>query len=414
MELSKIGDWKQFERFSADLMQAEGFSILSEPFVDQDGVDFLALEKYKSHATDRVIEVKWRVQCKHYATSGNCLRRSETQRIIYNYETSRELDEGLFIIVSTDYSSGALNSIEKYVENKKDAKICIWNERQILVLLERHPEIAKRYGLQIQRSHYEEELSVLGKIGPKKILVISDQSVFAHNLVRGFGAAGFEVVFIPFWNYHISSNYWTLSGAVELQEIDMAVCFLGDSFGYPMPDSLISFVKRLHENNTPVLFFPFFAWSINRGGYVNLDAVLPVSLADPATIRPSGKENPYLVGPTKLGDFRFLLEFDSFAEDQYVEFEPELIDVKFRGGISKKFGISHSFEYLNLKEGSKIVCQDTSGNPIVVVSHKKNGKVVYFNSCCHSCLTLTPVSSPLEASNEFTVLLRNVLEWLLE
>lgn len=58
MELSKLENWKQFERFAADLLQAEGFSILSEPYVDRDGADFFALEQYKSHASDRSIEVK--------------------------------------------------------------------------------------------------------------------------------------------------------------------------------------------------------------------------------------------------------------------------------------------------------------------------------------------------------------------
>lgn len=416
MELSKITDWKQFERFCADLMQAEGFLITSEPFVDTDGVDFNAVESYRSHSSERAIEVSWRVQCKHYAASGIRLGRQETEKIIFNYEANRKSGEGLFIIVSTDCTQRAINSIETYVGNKKDARISIWNERQLLVRLERHPEIAKRYNIEVPPSNYVDELSKLRVVDNQKILLVSDQSAFAHNLVNGLGSAGFEVIYIPFWNYHISSKLLTLSAAIEIQEIDLVVCFLGDSFTYPIPSILTSQIRRLHtDQRTPVLFFPFFAWSLSRGAYQELAKIIPVTLIDSYKVSSGDTEKLYQAGSSKLGDFRFLLAFDSFAEDQYVEVSPETMHSDFSKGIDKTFGISHSYEYLDLLPGAIVAARDTTGNPFLVISEASNNtRVAYLNSCCHSCLTLTPVSSPIEASQEFAIFLRNTIEWLIK
>ena len=52
--LSKITDWKEFERLCADLLAAEGFTIQNEAHVDRSGIDFVAVEEYRSHDPRRV------------------------------------------------------------------------------------------------------------------------------------------------------------------------------------------------------------------------------------------------------------------------------------------------------------------------------------------------------------------------
>ena len=99
-------DWKQFERLCADIFAAEGFVIESEPFVDRTGVDIMALEIYRSHDPNRQIQIMWRVQCKHYAGSGNNLGRKEVEESLYSFSVNKGPKEGLLLIVDTDYTEG--------------------------------------------------------------------------------------------------------------------------------------------------------------------------------------------------------------------------------------------------------------------------------------------------------------------
>ena len=101
--LKNIKDWKQFERFCADLLEAEAFCVISEPSVDRTGIDIKAQEVYRTHDPNRSITVNWRIQCKHFAASGKKLGRKEVEECLTSYEATRDHDEGLFIIVSTDY-----------------------------------------------------------------------------------------------------------------------------------------------------------------------------------------------------------------------------------------------------------------------------------------------------------------------
>src|SRR6185369_12516816 len=97
-------DWKNFERLCADLLEAEGFIIESEPFVDRKGADLIAVEIYQSHEPTRQVRKRWRVQCKHYAGSGRNLGRKEIEEALFNYGANRGPDDGLFLIVDTDYT----------------------------------------------------------------------------------------------------------------------------------------------------------------------------------------------------------------------------------------------------------------------------------------------------------------------
>ena len=67
-----VAEWKAFERLCADLLEAEGHAIASEPFVDRSGIDLLTIQEFRSHSNDS-IRLTWHVQCKHYASSGKKL-----------------------------------------------------------------------------------------------------------------------------------------------------------------------------------------------------------------------------------------------------------------------------------------------------------------------------------------------------
>ena len=120
---------------------------------------------------------------------------------IYSYEVNRKADEGLFLIVDTDYSEPAKQVIDGYVEQHPDARIALWNQRQLAARLERHPHLLARYGLSLPRSDPVAAFAPLKRLGPVRTLLLSDQSALAHNLTSALGAAGFDVTFLPFWNY---------------------------------------------------------------------------------------------------------------------------------------------------------------------------------------------------------------------
>ncbi|NIM15791.1 MAG: hypothetical protein GTO45_27635 [Candidatus Aminicenantes bacterium] len=121
-----------------------------------------------------------------------------------------------------------------------------------------------------------------------------------------------------------------------------------------------------------------------------------------------------LTGTYRRGDFGFLLDFDLFAEDHYTEIDPKDGIMPFIECIETKFGLSHTFEYLKATGGSRIAVKDTTGNPMVVFNDSGNGRVCYLNTCCHSCLSTIPVSSPLEANKEAAILTKNIIQWLLD
>ena len=142
-----------------------------------------------------------------------------------------------------------------------------------------------------------------------------------------------------------------------------------------------------------------------------LESIVPVRLVDPSAGEELSLER--VAGEFRKGDFRWLLAFDSFAEDQYIELEPRNVITPFANGIDARFGISHSFEYLRLTEHARLVWADTSGNPVVVIQDHGPGRVCYLNTCCHSCMSVVPVTSPLEANQPFRLLFKNILAWLL-
>ena len=407
-------DWKQFERLCADILAAEGFIIESEPFVDRTGVDITAFEVYRSHHDpNRQIQIRWRVQCKHYAGSGTNLGRKEVEESLYSFSVNRGPKDGLLFMVDTDYTEAAKEVIDRFIDRNPGVLITVWNQRQLAARLERHPHLCLRYDLPVTKADYLTILSGLTRFGSIRTLFISDQSALAHNLVSALRVAGFDITFLPFWNYADETRMELHRKSVLEHDFELIICFLGDSFGFALPSSLLETIERQHDSGTGLLFFPFLAWSLNRGLYSSLERLMPVELQDPTTspLEPTIKR---ISESYRRGDFRWMLSFDSFAEDQYTEFDPTEGHSPFNDGIKSRFGISHSFEYLTVKKSAKLVWGDTTGNPMVVINESKSSKVCYLNTCGHSCMLPTAISSPLEAVPQFAYLLKNILEWLLD
>src|ERR1700682_3365041 len=139
-------DWTDFERLCADLLAAEGLTVESESSVDRSGVDFVAVEDYRSHDPTRVISVRWRVQCKHYGPSGTNLSRNEVEKILDSFVV-RGPHDGLFIITSADFTEPANNALREYLTVHPEARFLCWNRRQLLAHLDRHQNLLKRYGI---------------------------------------------------------------------------------------------------------------------------------------------------------------------------------------------------------------------------------------------------------------------------
>ncbi len=412
--LAKITDWKQFERFCADLLECEGFLVQSEPHVDRSGIDIRVIEEYHTtHDPNRVIRMRWRVQCKHYAVSGSNLSRKDVEEALYSFDATRSPDEGLFLIVSTDYTEPAKEVIDQYLENHPTAKITIWNQRQIIAKLDRHPQLLRRYGITRIEPDYFSAISELSSFAPCRILFLSDQSPLAHNLASALRHSGFETVFLPFWLYSMPSRLELILGSFKESSFGLVISFLGDSFGLPMPSRLTDFVVSCHRRGTPILLYPFLAWSMRQGLYRSLTGICPVELINLQAATPVAFDPMQILGEFRRGDFRWLLKFDAFAEDQYVEYEPQDCKNSFAEGIDSRFGLSHSFEYLRPREGADAFWADTAGNPFVVAMQSDTGRTCYVNTCCHVCMSPIAVTSPLEASKEFGILQRNVLRWLL-
>lgn len=404
-----VQHWKDFERLCADLLEAEGYKIQSEPSVDRTGVDLLVTKEYRSH-DDECLYITWRVQCKHYAVSENPLGRKEVEGAVCSYQANRGFGEGLLLMVDTDYSEEAKSVIDNFLAQHPDARIDLWNQRQLRAKLDRHPHILARYGLNAHNTDY---LSLFQDLKLRKhasVLLVSDQSALAHDITSILRSLTFEVTFLPFWNYQSPSRSLLLINSFPAK-FDLVVVFLGDSFGLPMPHDLQEVIAMQHEVGASLLLFPFMAWSMRQGAYSLLDQIVPVRLVDPSRGEQISAQR--VTGEFRRGDFRGLLASDSFAEDQYVELDPSDGIDPFARGIERRFGISHSFEYLSLAAGARNAWADTTGNPIVAVNAASRGRICYLNTCCHSCMTTVPMTSPIKASTQFAVMVRNIIGWLL-
>lgn len=412
--LSNIGHWKDFERLCADLLQAEGFHIDSEPSIDTTGADIAAVYDYRSHSTGiPPIRVRWRVQCKHFAPSGDHLGRAEMERALVAFDAVRGAEDGLLLMVSSDYTEPAKEVLRRFMEQRPGVKVMIWNQRQLIDLLDRHGHLQRRYGLDSPPSTTRllEAVREVNAAGP--VLFVSDQSALAHECSAYLRAAGLEIVFLPHWNYSEPARLQLFRETYGNTVFGLCVCFMGDSFGLPFPTELEAIVLQAARRGTPFLFFPFVAWMIQQGALNRISSMVPVRLSiDQASGETFTRTR--LLAERRAGDFRWLLAEGTFEEDEYREYDPIDGLSEFIKGVASRFGMSHSFEHLEAIADARVAWADTSGNPLLVVADIDGTRVAYLNSCCHSCLSSRPIPSPLRSSPAFGILLDNAVRWLVE
>jgi hypothetical protein len=419
-DLSKISDWKLFERLCADLLEAEGFSIDLEPHVDRTGIDIVASCEYRAHASSvPPIRVRWFVQCKHYAPSGRNLSRSEIEAMLTSYDAARGKGDGLLIILNTDYTEPSANILAEFLKSKPDAKVMLWNCRHIISLLDRHKHLPERYGLSQVVNTPRVPQEPLRIISEKPVLIVSDQSSFAHDMCLLLRGAGIQVYFLPVWNYKSDSRLDLLLPVLERQEFSLAAVFLGDSFGVPFPRRLENFLLRIAGRGGSLLFFPFSAWLIDRAQMSALSQAIPVRLAPPRLSRGHSMRARALSSDrtrTNMneGDFRALLAETTFEEDEYVECKPKDQALPFDMSDIELFGLSHSYEHLIASPVATHILQDINQNPFLITGYFDNAKVAYLNSCCHSCMTSTAIPSPLSTIPQLRQLVERLLVWLIK
>jgi hypothetical protein len=419
INLKKIKDWKTFERLCADLLQSRGFRILNEPSVDTSGRDILATCDYFAHDKNmRPVQIRWHVQCKHYTASGTNLGRDDLAKILVNYRAARSLHDALLVITSSDYTEPAMRLVEEFNRQMPAPGVEIWNGRQIAAYLDQDPDLARRYDLltPVVSSSASPTVLQLSGASDGPVLIVSDQSALAHDLCNMLQSAGLTVVFLPFWNYNNADRLTRFLSSHSETKFSLIALFLGDTFGAGFSSKLENFLFRNCTRGGSLLLFPFVAWSVARGALNRLAGIVPVRLASNPRFSASSARNRSLAALLKDRLLELPSEF-SFEEDEYREYDPKDSRRDVGVNVSNRFGISHTFEHLDVASDAELVWKDTQDNPFLVRATVNGGKVVYLNTCCHSCLEpeiSRAIQSPLVCSDEFREIMICVLQWLLE
>ena len=359
IDFTQLDDWKAFERLTSDLLEAEGFRIVSEPSVDRSGVDILAEEVLASHSGATQI-VRWFVQCKHYAESGKSIGRKEVEEILYCFNPRPE--GGLLIVIDTDVGEEADRVIKNYSQGKgQDRLIKVWNRRELENRLVRHPILLKKYRLGKRESPVRITAFEGADLRSKKILIVSDSSAFSYQLFSLLNDFCETVHLITVWQYQSAGRSQLLFDDLLELKHDLVILFLGDSFAFPLPDGLRQKLIRTAKSGGSLLMFPFLAWALAQGFYPELESIVPVRLAAEPRRDQLWLKSSRIISSGDLS----ALNDESFIENQYVT-------VAATGrhsiltGLPKDFGFIHSFEFVELKEDASPVLSDTMGNPILV------------------------------------------------
>lgn len=407
VDFTKLTDWKTFERFCTDVLEKEGFKIISEPYIDRSGADILVDETIRSHS-GLSHTIQWFVQCKHYSGSGKNLTRQEIEKILYAFDARKE--GGLLIITDTDISEEALHVLDNY-SYKPNAKqfIKYWNRRELENRSLRHPDILRKYELvagPISIPIYPfDNVNLIGK----SILIISDTSAFSSQLFTSLNRSNVKVQLITLWQYFEPIRCNLLLSDILSDKFDLIIFFLGDSFGFPIPEQLVTkILDNTKSGEGGLILFPFFAWALHQGAYSSLSSLLPVKLVDNFLAEKLWFKSSRIFS---AGDINWLNP-EAFIENQFVE-----IDVKGEHtllyGLEGKFGITHSFEFLDVKKDAKCILRDDLGTPFLILNESYSSPIVYINSCTHNCLTRTPILSPFEVSDMYQKIIVKSVMWCL-
>ncbi|MAT97204.1 MAG: hypothetical protein CL608_08680 [Anaerolineaceae bacterium] len=291
--------------------------------------------------------------------------------------------------------------------SQKKPLIQIWDQRQLENRLLRHPLIAQKYKL-VQDTAIASPFFRPG-LEDKSILIISDTSTFAYQLFSTLNKVSANVQIITFWQYSDPARLQLLFKDILDTPHDLVIFFLGDTFGFPIPDMILEKVLKTAAAGKGIIFFPFFAWALHQGAYQALDKLIPVKLVDEPR-----KDQLWLKASRFLaGDDYTWLNAEAFIENQ-----PATIKVDNRHPLLKEiehdFDLIHSFEFLTIKEQANCILTDNIGTPFLVINEATTAPIVYINSCTHNCLSKTHILSPFEISDPFQKLIVNTISWCLK
>ncbi|MBM4033457.1 MAG: hypothetical protein FJ291_16970 [Planctomycetes bacterium] len=399
--------WKQFEKLVADLLEAEGFRVLQEPSVDRSGIDILAEETVPSHS-GLEHRVRWLVQCKDYARGKRNLGRRETEEILGCFQVKEQ--DALLIVVNTDITEDAIRVIEEYKRGAPLAKrlIKIWNRRELENRLLRHPAVARKYGLAVQPSTSSLCPFGEGELAGKSVLVVSDTSPFAYQLFTCLNRATPNTHMVTLWQYGDPVRCKHLVEPLLRPRHDLVVFFLGDSFGFPVPSQLTQKIVDTVRDGGAVLLFPFFAWALAQGAYSSLNHLVPVRL-----VSEQRREQSWLkaLRMFSVGDISWLNP-EAFIENQSAVI-PVVSQHPALAGVTSDVSIIHTYEFLDVTDGSKCVLSDSQGTPFLVTREASGARIAYLNSCTHNCFTAMPILCPFEVSEPYRQLVANTVRWCL-
>jgi hypothetical protein len=406
IDLTRITDWKAFERLVADLLEVEGFHVLREPSVDSSGIDILAEETIISHS-GFYHTVQWFVQCKHYAASGRNLARKELEQILYAFDVRPEA--GLLIAVDCDVSEAGFRVLEQYAQRATAKQfIKVWNRRELENRLLRHPSLAEKYGLLTKPAPaFFPPFADVDTKG-KRVLVISDTSPLSYQLFASINRANPNAQMLTLWQYSSPLLLKVFLDGAGATSFDLIIFFLGDTFRFPIPEPLIELLLKSTQAGKGVMLFPFFAWALHQGSYQALEELVPVRLAQAPNAQQAWLKT-FRILPG--GDLSWL-NIEAFIENQPVTIRPD-IEHPVLSGVEGDFGIIHTFEFLTPKEGAQCILSDNLGTPFLVLDERGGAPLAYVNSCTHNCLTTTPILSPFEVSEEYQRVMANTVLWCL-
>jgi len=400
-----------FRHLVLDLLRAEGMAV-TEPVRPAD--DILVSESVYSHR-NATLNLRWRLYLAHQRMAQARLKPIQVERLLKEFDERRRTGEGLLLASDSEPDEEAWRLFTHYARRNPETRLAIWNGRQLSARLERQAHLQYRYSLRLSQHDVNRSLAPLIRFVPLRVLLISDQSAIAQDLHQALRSAGFEVVIVPFWVYSYAPHLGTLYQSLDAGPFDLVVCMLGDSFRRRLPPPLVDAIRDCYTRGGSVLFFPFMAMSLDHGRYQRLGDLIPVRQLQMNLFAPE-MALERLAGPHRMGDYRWLIGFDTMAENAYNEFAPEDALSPFAQGISETFGLLHSYERLTLAPGATLAWADTAGNPFVALQKSVlgRGKSCYINTSCHRCLSPQNISSPLRASAPLGIVLLHALEWLLD
>ena len=142
IDFREIKRWKDFQDMIKDILEKEGFTIVSESGIGPDeGKDLIIKGKLLNSLEEK--ERRYLVQCKHYARS----RKNVSEKDIGSItdKMSQHNVEGYLIATSTDITSGLQKAIEGINKTDKNRFVGCWSKNIVEEKLRKYPPIFDQY-----------------------------------------------------------------------------------------------------------------------------------------------------------------------------------------------------------------------------------------------------------------------------